>query len=194
VNVVAPIPKQPSVFAISAIALMSCVSVAGFATSAAVEEGRYRWVTLYSKVAKSHRMRSGRASQETIRLLARRPGLRVRELKRFTNDHSVNTMALVALEKNGIVASFRDGLSRRFYLKGNQVTPADALRTRVLLWVLDHPGIWEAQVAKDLGLSQQSVHYHLKKLRETKLITTKMDTNGTKKLYRFADSGSESHG
>jgi len=193
VSVVTPIQKQNGAFVVSAIALMSCVCVAGFASSVAVEEGRYRWVTLYSRIAKAHSKRSGTAKQETIRLLARRPGLRIGELKRFTNDHPLNTMALVAMENNGLLASFRDGLSRRFYVKDNEVGAADALRTRILLWVLDHPGIWEAQVAKDLGLSQQSVHYHLKKLRDTKLITAQVDANGTRKLYRFADSGSENH-
>jgi predicted transcriptional regulator len=192
VSVVIPIQKQTSTFELGVIALMSCVSIAGFASSVAVEEGRYRWVTLYSRIRKTHNKTSGATNQETIKLLARRPGLRIRELKRST-DHSPSTMTLVALEKNGFVASFRDGLSRRFYVKDNEAGAADALRTRVLLWVLDHPGIWEAQVAKDLGLSQQIVHYHLKKLRETRLITAQVDANGTRKLYRFADSGSEAH-
>jgi DNA-binding transcriptional ArsR family regulator len=187
VSVVTPIPKQTSAFALSAIALMSCVCVAGFASSVVVEEGRYRWVALYSRMAKARNKRSGSANQETIRLLARRPGLRIRELKQFTHDHPINTMALVAMEKNGLLASFRDGLSRRYYVKDNETGVADALRTRVLLWILDHPGIWEAQVAKDLGLSQQIVHYHLKKLRDTRLITAQVDANGTRKLYRFAD-------
>jgi DNA-binding transcriptional ArsR family regulator len=190
VSVVVPNQTQTGAFEVSAIALMSCVCVAGFASSVAVEEGRYRWATLYSRMAKAHSKRS--ADRDAIKLLARRPGLRIRDLKRFTNDHSINTMTLVTMEKDGFVASFRDGLCRRFYVKDNETGAADALRTRVLLWVLDHPGIWEAQVSKDLGLSQQIVHYHLKKLRETKLITAQVDSNGTRKLYRFADSGSES--
>ena len=102
-------------------------------------------------------------------------------------------MSLVAMEKNGILASFRDGLSRRFYVKDSDTGPADALRTRVLLWVLGHPGIWEAQLAKDLGLSQQIIHYHLKKLRDSKLITTVDEPNGSRKLYRFAGSATDKH-
>ena len=192
VSVVTPAQRQTSTWALGAIALMSCVSVAGVASSVIIEEGRYRWITLYSRIAKS-RHKPSSATHETLRLLARRPGLRIRELKHFIADHSVSTMTLVSMEKNGILASFRDGLSRRFYLKDNDTGPADALRTRVLLWILNHPGIWEAQLAKDLGLSQQIIHYHLKKLRDSKLITTVDEPNGSRKLYRFAGCATDKH-
>ncbi len=193
VSVVTPAQRQTSTWALGAIALMSCVSVAGVASSVIIEEGRYRWITLYSRIAKWRHKGSSSANHETLRLLARRPGLRIRELKHVIADHSVSTMSLVAMEKNGILASFRDGLSRRFYVKDSDTGPADALRTRVLLWVLGHPGIWEAQLAKDLGLSQQIIHYHLKKLRDSKLITTVDEPNGSRKLYRFAGSATDKH-
>jgi DNA-binding transcriptional ArsR family regulator len=179
---------------VSAIALMSCVSVAGFAGSFLVEEGRYRWVELYSKLARASVSRSAEAGHEVLRLLARRPGLKLRDIKRLTEDHPIGMLSLVGLERNGLLASFRDGLSRRFYLNGGEIGQVDALRTRILLWILDHPGIWEAQVAKDLGVSQQIVHYHLKKLRETKLITTRVGATGNRKLYRFVDSAPEAKG
>lgn len=193
VSVVTPIHPQNEALAVGAIALMSCVGAAGFAGSVLIEEGRYRWVTLYSRIGKPHNKRSNSISQETLKLLARKPGLRIREIRHFSAGHPVNTIGLVTMERNGFIASFRDGLSRRFYVKDSGRGTVDALRSRILLWVLDHPGIWEAQLAKDLGLSQQIVHYHLRKLRETKLITAKVDVNGTRKLYRFADSGSENH-
>jgi len=193
VSVVTTTQPTNDFLAVAAIALMSCVGVAGFAGSIGLEEGRYRWVTLYSRIAKTPK-HSNSISQETMKLLARRPGLRIREIKRLTGEHPVNTVALVMMERNGFLASIRDGVSRRFYVKGSDTGSVDALRTRILLWVLDHPGVWEAQLAKDMGLSQQIIHYHLKKLRETKLITAKVDANGTRKLYRFADSGSENHG
>ncbi len=98
---------------------------------------------------------------------------------------------LVELEKTGSISSFRDGLSRRFYLKPTEDSSIDTLRTRIMLWVADHPGIWEAQLAKELNLSQQIVHYHLKKLRDSKLITTGVDSNGSRKLYRFANSATD---
>jgi predicted transcriptional regulator len=172
---------------VSAMVLMSCVSVAGFAGSLLVEEGRYRWGALYSRLARASITRSGVEGHEVLRLLARKPGLKLRDIKRFTGDHPIGILSLVGLEKNGLLASFRDGVSRRFYLSGAEVGEVEALRTRILLWILDHPGIWEAQLAKDMGVSQQIVHYHLKKLRETKLITTRPGATGNRKLYHFVD-------
>jgi DNA-binding transcriptional ArsR family regulator len=100
---------------------------------------------------------------------------------------------LIGMEKTGSISSFRDGLSRRFYAKPIEGGSIDTLRTRIMLWVLDHPGIWEAQLAKDLNLSQQIIHYHLKKLRDSKLITAVIDSNGGRKLYRFASSDRGKH-
>ena len=117
--------------------------------------------------------------------------MRLRDIRALTGEHSARTTSLIGMEERGLVASFRDGLSRRFYVKGSETGKIDALRTRVLLRVLDHPGIWEAQLAKDLGLSQQIVHYHLKKLRETKLVTAVTDADGSRILYRFADGGAQ---
>ena len=57
-------------------------------------------------------------------------------------------MTLVALEKAGSISSLRDGLCRRFYVKPTESGSVDTLRTRIMLWVLDHPGIWEAQLAE----------------------------------------------
>ena len=192
VSVVTPTEPQNTALAAITIALISCVGAAGFGGSVLLEEGRYRWVAFCSKIPKLTKKHADAVSEETIRLLSRKPGLRIREINRFMGTRRIGTMKLVAMERNGLLSSFRDGIHRRFYVRYNDVG-ADALRTRVLLWVLDHPGIWEAKLAKDLGLSQQIVHYHLKRLRETKLVTVRVDADGTRKLYRCADTGSEPH-
>jgi len=193
VNVATPTEEQNGVLPMAVVAIMSCVSLAGFAGSILVEEGRYRWAALYSKISRTASTESRSDNQEIFKVLARRPGLKVGELKRLVRGRPVGIITLLRMEKNGLIASFRDGFSRKFYVNGTE-TCQDVLRTRILLWVLDHPGIWEAQLAKDLGLSQQIVHYHLKKLRETKLITTTVDENGSRKLYRFTDSSHRNSG
>jgi len=190
VSVITPTEPRNDLLAMSAIALVSCFSIAGFAGSIVLEEGRYRWTTLYSRVSKRPTDGTG---QEALKLLARKPGLKIREIKHLTRAHPVSTMALIQMEKNGLLASFREGMSRRFYVRDRDAESADALRTRILLRILDHPGVWEAQLAKDLGLSQQIVHYHLKKLRETRLVAARIDANGTRKFYRCVDSGSSNH-
>jgi DNA-binding transcriptional ArsR family regulator len=188
VRAVSPVQKQQNnLLALGAIALMSCIGAAGFAGSVVVEDWRYRWVALYSRIASRISKESPSARHRIIRLLARKPGLKLREIKRASGDHPIDITSLVRMEKDGLLASFQDGLSRRFYLKDTEIGKADALRTRILLWVLEHPGIWEAQLAKELGLSQQIVHYHLKKLRETKMITSGTDSSGIRKFYRFVD-------
>jgi len=174
---------------VAAIALASSIGVAG---SIWIEEGRYKWLSLCSGLM-THLLGKRRATHErVVRLLARTPGLNARAINRLGDKDGVGMRTLVEMEKTGTVSSFRDGLSRRFYVK--QIDGcSDTVRTRILLWVLDHPGVWEAQLAKDLSLSQQIVHYHLKKLRDSRLITTLVEPNGARKLYRFAGSDRGKH-
>jgi DNA-binding transcriptional ArsR family regulator len=180
-----PIQERKGSYLVTAVALMSCVSLAGVAGSTIVEEGRYRWVSLYSRILRSAKPQASEI-HESLKLLSRKPGLKVREINRLSG-HRIHLTSLSRMEQSGMLASVRDGLSRRFYVKPG-AEQIDALRSRILLWIHDHPGIWEAQLAKDLGLSQQLVHYHLKKLRETKLITSSTEQSGGRKLYRFADN------
>ena len=193
VSVITPTEPRNDFLAVSAIALVSCFSIAGLASSMVLEEGRYRWTALYWRISTISGRPPDATKQEALKLLARKPGLKIREIRHLTQTHPVSTMALITMEKNGSLASFREGVSRRFYVRDSSAEPADALRTRILLRILDHPGVWEAQLAKDLGLSQQIVHYHLKKLRETRLIAATVDANGNRIFYRVVDGGSTSH-
>jgi len=186
VKVANPNQQQNNALPIAAMAFMSCLSLAGFASSLWVEEGRYRWASLLSKLVRS-KGESPTQSEALLKTLARKPGLKLREISHLDGDHRVGLVSLLEMERKGLLASLRDGLSRRFYVKNAEVGQTDALRTRILLWIRGHPEIWEAQLAKDLGLSQQIVHYHLRKLSETKLITAAVDENGCRKLFRLAD-------
>jgi DNA-binding transcriptional ArsR family regulator len=188
VRVVTPSHQNNPFVWVAAVALASCMGVAG---SMWIEEGRYEWLSLCSAVTTHVNRKRRTTHEEVLRLLARKPGLNARDINRFGDKDKVGMRSLVELEKIGSISSFRDGLSRRFYLKPTEGSSIDTLRTRIMLWVLDHPGIWEAQLAKDLSLSQQIVHYHLKKLRDSKLITTAEDSNGSRKLYRFAKSAKD---
>ena len=182
VQVVTPASHDNNFAVIAVLASMSCLGLAG---STWIEEGRYKWLSLCSKIRLASLKRASPQRQEILHLLARKPGLKLREINRLTNLGHVGMLSLIRMEKAGALASLRDGFSRRFYVRSTDGS-SDALRTRVMLWILDHPGIWEAQLAKDLGLSQQIVHYHLKKLRDSKLITTEIDPDRNRKFYRFA--------
>jgi len=183
VSVVTPPQAGNNLVWVATIAFMSCM---GVASSLWIEEGRYKWAALCSRIALRSPKQSSAICQEVLGLLTRKPGLNMHDIRRLIDRDDVGTLSLIGLERTGSIASFRDGLSRRFYVKAIEGGPVDSLRNRIMLCVLDHPGIWEAQLAKDLGLSQQLVHYHLKKLKESKLITTTVDSEGGRKLYRFA--------
>ena len=192
VSVVTPTQKRPTLFGVAAMALMGCIGIAGLAGSVMVDEGRYHWGRVYSRFTREgSRKRSLVRSGPIVSLLGRKPGLTLRQIKKLTeNHHPVGVVSLLRMESDGELASFRDGLSRRFYVRTAHSDETDALRTRILLWIKDHPGVWEAQLAKDLALSQQIVHYHLKKLRDARLVTADLDPDGGRKFYKFADDGS----
>ena len=168
---------------VDTVMLVSCIGVAG---SIWPEESRYRIASLLSAVG-SHKPTSHH--REITNLLARSPGLTLREIKRARFGYEIGMLSLVKMEQMGAIASFRQGFSRRFYARPTELISAYALRTRILLWVREHPGIWEAQLAKDLGLSQQIVHYHLKRLRDSRLISTSTDSSGGRKLYLSTSIG-----
>jgi predicted transcriptional regulator len=48
------------------------------------------------------------------------------------------------------------------------------------------PGTWEGKLAQDLGLSQQIVHYHVRRMRSEGLLDVELE--GRRKLYRLANS------
>jgi DNA-binding transcriptional ArsR family regulator len=168
---------------VAAFVFVSCVGTVG---ALSTEEGRYRLITLCSKRS----LLDETEHNEVVRILARKPGLKLHDIKDNINHRSTNMRLLVRLEKSGALGSFRAGLSRRFYVKAGSVSSVDTIPTRILLWIIDHPGTWEAELSKDLGLSQQIVHYHLKKLRDSGLITSTLDFDGSRKLYRFTDDNS----
>ena len=185
IAITAPSTENNSSQVVDAVMLVSCIGVAG---SIWPEESRYRLASLLSAVG-SHKSTSHH--REITNLLARSPGLTLREIKRARFGYEIGMLSLVKMEQMGAIASFRQGFSRRFYARPTERISAYALRTRILLWVREHPGIWEAQLAKDLGLSQQIVHYHLKRLRDSRLISTSTDSYGGRKLYLSTSIGSD---
>jgi predicted transcriptional regulator len=57
------------------------------------------------------------------------------------------------------------------------------IATTILHEIAKNPGVWEGKLAQNLGLSQQIVHYHLKRLAGAKLIASEME--GRRKLYHL---------
>jgi DNA-binding transcriptional ArsR family regulator len=167
---------------IMAFLFASCMGACG---AVSTEESRYRMLSIFSKGVSLGK--HDPQKNEVVRVLARKPGLRLKDIRHFSHE-PINMKLLIRLERTGVLGSFRDGVSRRFYAKAGSVAPSDTVATRILLWIMAHPGTWEAQLSKDLSLSQQIVHYHLKKLRNAGLVSTAVHPDGSRKLYRFTNA------
>jgi DNA-binding transcriptional ArsR family regulator len=167
---------------LAAFALLGCVALFGaFST----EEGRYKLISAYSTTPRISNETSTALHRDVVRLLARRPGLKLTDIRMYTGKSRLALSSLIQMEKKGAICSFRDGLTRRFYARETTERSSNSLSSRILFWIQEHPGIWEAQLAKDLALSQQIAHYHLKRLQALGLVTGTVEPDGKRKLYRF---------
>lgn len=167
---------------LAAFALLGCVALFGaFST----EEGRYKLISAYPTAPWISNETSTALRRDVVRLLARRPGLKLTDIRTYTDNSRLALSSLIQMEKKGAICSFRDGLARRFYARETTERSSNSLSSRILFWILEHPGIWEAQLAKDLALSQQIAHYHLKQLLALGLVTGTFEPDGKRKLYRF---------
>jgi DNA-binding MarR family transcriptional regulator len=179
VRVASPI-NTLSIGLITAAAIVSS-AMAGAATT---EEVRYRMLRSLAPITKSlnhKRAKDGpRKDYGLLRAISRRPGLGIRELKDLLPRERPTISKLALLERDGYVSSIRTGLRRRFYTMRNLSSPDESfaisinetIPSRILREIESIPGIWEAKLADNLGLSQQIVHYHLKKLQTLKILTS----------------------
>jgi len=162
---------------------VAVVLALGTAGALTIEEARYRMLRSVAPIAESLKRKQKENSQvkksEILKVLSRRPGLALRELSKQVRQERVTMTKLALLERDGYVSSTRRGLARRFYTRGQQdsrddpslISTNEAIPSRILHEIEHNPGIWEARLAKSLGLSQQIVHYHLRKLQATGILT-----------------------
>jgi len=175
------------------ILLLAFAIASVLGAGAATEEGRYRMLCSIAYLSGRRETAIAPEQNRLLRLMCRRPGLRYRDIKALMPKHPPSFRKLAALEKSGVLSSMRDGLTRRFYVSASEssarslslVLP-DAIPTRILTEIERTPGIWEAKLARDLGLSQQIVNYHLRGLVRAKLIAVQI--RGKRKHYALARS------
>jgi len=164
-----------------AVAAIVSSAMAGAATT---EEVRYRVLRSLAPIARSlsyKRAKDGpRKDYGLLRAISRRPGLRMHELRDLLPRERPTMYKLALLERDGYVSSIRTGLRRRFYTLRNLNSPDKSVAisihettpSRIVREIESNPGIWEAKLAENLGLSQQIVHYHLKKLQTSEILTS----------------------
>jgi DNA-binding transcriptional ArsR family regulator len=180
------------------VAVASALGTAGALT---IEEARYRMLRSVAPIARSLKRKQKENSQikkcEILKILSRRPGLALRELSKQVRQERVTMIKLALLERDGYVSSTRTGLARRFYTRGQQdsrdgpilMSTYEAVPSQILHEIEHNPGIWEARLAKNLGLSQQIVHYHLRKLQATGIL--RAEPQARRKRYWLRGSSYE---
>ncbi|MGD0424432.1 MAG: winged helix-turn-helix transcriptional regulator, partial [Candidatus Bathyarchaeia archaeon] len=127
-------------------------------------------------------------SKAILQLLTQKPGSSLREIEDTarTSSTSVSMSELTRLERAGYVSSVRVGFSRRFFDSNLTDQSPNRIASMILNEIKRNPRTWEGKIARDLGLSQQIVHYHVKRMRSEGLLDVELE--GRRKLYRLANS------
>lgn len=161
------------------------VAAAGTATFGAMLLARREWLRwlalvplagLYSRIER--RTVLDHASRDRLAaVVAARPGVTLAELTRELALHSAAVVHHArTLERNHVIASRREGARRRFYPVGARLPPMpapDALTPAEarLLALLESGPRSQSELARDLGVSRQAVHQHVKALSKKGQLT-----------------------
>jgi DNA-binding transcriptional ArsR family regulator len=188
IQVTAPRVPQTNLLSIQLVGAVLAFSI-GFAGALTIEDFRYRLVLPFTRRRsgkESYSATAAQAENDILKVLSRNPGLRISDLRNLLPKERLTIIKLVLLERKGYVSSVRTGLKRRFYYNGLAtdhpiLVPQDPIPTRIVQEIASSPGIWEARLAQNLGLSQQIVHYHLRKLQTAGFLSTKKE--GKRKFY-----------
>lgn len=122
-------------------------------------------------------------------LVREKPGLTIREAqKELGLANGAMAHHLRTLEKAGIVRIVHDGMLRRVYPVGHErVAPVPPLGDRVLDLLRHRGEATPSDVAEALGVSRQSVHYHLQKMVRDGKLRARVD--GRETYLRVVEAG-----
>ena len=119
--------------------------------------------------------------------LAANPGANFAAI-RADLEMAVGTLGyhLYVLECEGIVKSWRDGRFRRYALSGHRVAELQPRLTDIELLLLQtirtSPGIAQRELARQVGVSQPTINYHLRKMVALRVVMP--DGIGVRRRYR----------
>ncbi len=155
---------------------------------AITEEGKYRFFRSVNSLSPNVTPELTPNSNAILQLLTQKPGSSLREIKDTarTSSTSVSMSELTRLERAGYASSVRVGFSRRFFDSNLTDQTPNRIASVILNEIKRNPRTWEGKIARDLGLSQQIVHYHVKRMRSEGLLDVELQ--GRRKLYRLANS------
>jgi predicted transcriptional regulator len=175
----------------------------GFAFSSNARALAFRTLAapLYARLAPDEVMNHTKR-QEILAYIATNPGVHLRRIgQELGISYGTLTYHIYRLEREGYVTWAQQGLFKRFYSaagrareRGLRAPGASTLREaerQIYELILGNPGLPQRTLATRLGLSRQSVHYHIKKM-ETAGFITKVP-NGRETLI-FATEGAVAPG
>lgn len=106
--------------------------------------------------------------ERIVALVRERPGITFGELRRALRvGAGTLTYHARVLEKAGVIFSRPDGQTRRFYPVGaGPVEATPPLSERALTALRERGPMRASDLARELGVSRQALHYHLKRMME----------------------------
>lgn len=146
------------------IAASSCICLAAFFST---DKGKYAWgfllAPLYTRLHKNNVL-SNETRNGLFQFIQDHPGQCFSEIKRSLKlKNGVLAHHLKTLEREHYIKSRKDGMYRRFYLR-HQPVPNITLnpsQKKILEFLLTNPGTTQADIAVNLGVSRQTINYHL---------------------------------
>ncbi|MGA1847920.1 MAG: winged helix-turn-helix transcriptional regulator, partial [Thermoplasmatota archaeon] len=140
-------------------------------------------IPLYSKLRPEHIL-NNRLRKRIYVYVQNHPGEHFRSILTHLNLTN-GTLAhhLYTLEKENLIRSQRDGLYRRFYPAGYQIDPNQvsltSIQKRIMEKVNEEPGLSQKDISEKLELSNSTVNYNIKSLKEKELIEVRKEGKST---------------
>ncbi|MGA1866127.1 MAG: winged helix-turn-helix transcriptional regulator [Thermoplasmatota archaeon] len=139
---------------------------------------------LYSKLKPEHLL-NNRLRKRIYVYVQNHPGEHFRSI--LTHLELTNgTLAhhLYTLEKENLVRSQRDGLYRRFYPAGYQIDPGQVsltgIQQRIIDTIKERPGLSQKDISQTLSLSNSTVNYNIKSMKDKGLIEVRKEGKNTR--------------
>jgi uncharacterized membrane protein/DNA-binding CsgD family transcriptional regulator len=138
---------------------------------------------LYSKLKPEHLL-SNRLRKRIYVYVQNNPGEHFRAI--LVNLNLTNgTLAhhLYTLEKENLIRSQRDGLYRRFYPAGYHIEEnrisLSPMQRRIMELIVDEPGLSQKDISQKLSVSNSTVNYNIKALKEKEQIVVEKKGKST---------------
>ena len=151
------------------------VMIMGFATifSARSDKITIPFIApLYSRIERD-KVLENPTRENIYRLIANNPGMDLLSIKlSLALSNGVVAHHIHTLEREKYLRSIRDGRFRRFYVCGTRVDALSSTERRIMNTLETNPFINQTQIATKLGVSRQSLNYHVKKLVTKGVIET----------------------